>query len=51
MSEKQAIETIERHIANFDAPTKDENVIMLDGTQDFEIQLKSYNDQLKEFYG
>lgn len=46
MSEQQMRESMERHMANFDEPTKDESVIVIDGTVDFTEQYKEFKKQL-----
>lgn len=46
LSEEKMIETIERHMANFDEPVESELVITIDGTIPFEEQLASYKRQI-----
>ncbi len=45
-TEENMRDLIARHMANFEEPTKNEKVIVIDGMVDFETQYKSYLEQI-----
>jgi predicted kinase len=49
MSEEEIREVIARHMKYFDEPDQAENVIIIDGTADFETQFESYKEQVAQF--
>ncbi len=46
MTAEQAKETVERHIENFDEPSADEHVIVIDGTLPSEVQLSIFASEI-----